>query len=450
MKAEAVARWSRSLYCEDNEAGCIKKRDDFYTNSRLPAKLSSRGDGIDPARRYYFGIVAYDSSRESDTLLSYQADDMHAYEMTSKAHKEKLRDIVEAEKRGQDSRLHVAGLDWVAIAEKLAESCKARYLPIECFIQYRNNLDPSINKAKWSAEEEACLIKSAKSHDEHDWVAIANEYGGSRTPIDCLCHYQQAFNTKLFTLSEWNAEEESLLREAAQSDKGSSKNWKAISSKVPGRTNYQCYIKWRRTANMHEDKEETDGKWGADDERRLYLAVIAYKALCLDDQKKSETEIREVIGESLLAGSSSSTTSNAPANLSVSSSLTKSNGRWVEIAQHIKSKNDARCRDKWTTSLDNSISSESWSEYEDSVLQALVARYGPGKWSSYSIWLPGRTDASLLSRWSKLSNKSARDARGGTLKKRKAVIPPRLNRKDKSGSVLDETNFARQVRLKKE
>ena len=82
------------------------------------------------------------------------------------------------------------------------------------------------------------------------------------------------------------------------------------------------------------------------------------------------------------------------------------------------------------------------------MLQALVTRYGPGKWSSYSIWLPGRTDASLLSRWSKLSNKSARDARGGTLK-RKAVIPPRLNRKDKSGSVLDETNFARQVRLKR-
>jgi hypothetical protein len=82
------------------------------------------------------------------------------------------------------------------------------------------------------------------------------------------------------------------------------------------------------------------------------------------------------------------------------------------------------------------------------VLLALVTKYGPGKWSSYSIWLPGRTDASLLTRWTKLSNKSAREARGGALKKRKAVIPPRLNRK--GGSVLNESNFARQVRLKKE
>lgn len=449
VDAEAVARWSRNLYCEGGEAAQIKKREDFYSWQRLPAKSASRGEGIDAAKRYYFGFSPGGNGEEDNALFSYQSDAMHAYEMTLRSHKEKLKIVVEAEIAGIiNTSLNAAGLDWEIIAEKVTESCKTKYLPIECFIQYRNNVDPSINKAKWSAEEEARLIKLAESHGEHDWVAIAHELGGSRTPIDCLCHYQQAFNTKLFTLSEWNAEEEVLLKEAAQSDKGRSKNWKVIASKVPGRTNYQCYIKWRRTANMHVDTEEIDGKWGADDERRLYLAVIAYKALCLDDQKKSDAEIRKVIHESLLAESSSSSTQSPPTDLSVSSSLTKSNGRWLEIAQHIKSKNDARCRDKWTTSLDNSISSEPWSEYEDSVLLALVAKYGPGKWSSYSIWLPGRTDASLLTRWTKLSNKSAREARGGALKKRKAVIPPRLNRK--GGSVLNESNFARQVRLKKE
>lgn len=438
--AGRVLNWCSSLYASDGVGGEIKKLEDFYS-FRLSS--ASSHEGVNVAKRYYFGFSAPEEG--SNTLLSYQSEDMHAYEMTNKAHKQKLKTIVDEEKESVDED---AGLDWEMISEKLAKFCRRKYLPIECFIQYRNNLDPSIEKGKWSAEEEARLITLAESYGEHDWVSIAEELSGSRrTPIECLCHYQQAFNTKLFTMNHWNAEEENLLKEAAKCQEGNGKNWKVIASKVPGRTSYQCYIKWRRTASMREDTEKVDGKWEADDERRLYLAVIAYKILCLDDQKMPGSDRRTFVDENLLGGSSSS----SPAiYLPATSALTKSNGRWIDVAHHIKRKNDARCRDKWTTSLDNSISNEPWSEYEDSILLALVEKFGPGKWSSYSVWLPGRTDACLLSRWSRLSNKPARDARGGALKKRKAVMPPMLNRKDKSGSMLNEGNFARQVRIKRE
>ena len=59
-EGRAVARWSQVSIARTMRR-VHKKRDDLH-ELRLPAKQISRGDG-GPARRYYFGIVAYDSSR---------------------------------------------------------------------------------------------------------------------------------------------------------------------------------------------------------------------------------------------------------------------------------------------------------------------------------------------------------------------------------------------------
>ena len=253
----------------------------------------------------------------------------------------------------------------------LYEKVNRRYLPIDCFIAFSYNIERSngtINSGPWGKAEEAELIKLAKKYDEHLWVNIAEELGTNRTPIDCLCHYQQALNVGLINVDDWSKEEEILLKAAVDKLPSSVKNWQIVANNVPGRTSYQCLVKWRRTAKFHNEGAalQVDGKWSEQDERRLFLAAIAYDIPTLDETKRTTEEINELYaqceaGASVVIPATNSTNSS-------SKEKPRSRGRWSEVARLISGKNDTRCRDKWSGSLDNSLSLEPWSKREDDAL----------------------------------------------------------------------------------
>lgn len=373
-------------------------------------------------------------------------------------------------------------IDWSKVAEAMSIFCKFPRLPMECFSYYHNHLDPAINQAKWTQDEERKLAELASRYREHDWIVIAHRLGTARTPLQCLRHYQRTINTKLVSIADWSSEEESLLKHAVE--KYGVGQWNAIARVVSGRSSQQCLMKWRRTAGIHVD-DVVDGRWLEEEEKRLFLAAVAFEIPCADSLKRPRLEIEGFtaacvasgaaenaqgsqlvkVGETTTQNSSPTAILSGSAETSIDSEtalpqMNKKRQRtsagsastdksriivpWSKVAECVVSRNDSRCRDKWTCSLDPSVIMDPWTVQEDALLLALVKKWGAGRWTSISDYLPGRSDSQASSRWAQLTKKSSekgvvsdRQCEG---RKRKALVPPALGRKDAVSS-LDDSDF---------
>ena len=68
--------------------------------------------------------------------------------------------------------------------------------------------------------------------------------------------WQQALNQNILKTCEWTENEDLLLKQAALDDMNTNKNWVEISKMVPGRTAYQCNLRWRRSLICQEEVVE--------------------------------------------------------------------------------------------------------------------------------------------------------------------------------------------------
>lgn len=143
---------------------------------------------------------------------------------------------------------------------------------------------------------------------ECGWVKIADDLGTSRTPLQCLQRYQQALNAKLVNSTEWNANEDALLRKGVELY--GTKNWQNVASMISGRSAVQCGARYRKSSKSRDDI--VDGSWTEIDERRLFLAAIAYDIPTSSIFKKSPAEIEAFIAaeteDTPLTGDESSST----------------------------------------------------------------------------------------------------------------------------------------------
>lgn len=227
-------------------------------------------------------------TRESSYLVSeygsFQYDRDDVLHLTGSV----LNGGVWTERERQKLLRHVqkSGSDQWDDAAALFPSRTAR----DCYAQYANNLDPSLNKANWSQDEEKQLLLLVEKYDEHDWCTIAEELGTQRSPFECLQHYQRTLNKALVNNSEWTEEEDELLKEAVEEH---GRNWQNVASCVPNRSATQCNNRWNKSAVCHE--EVVAGKWTEEEERLLFLAAVAYGAPRLADSKKTEPELQQLL-----------------------------------------------------------------------------------------------------------------------------------------------------------
>jgi hypothetical protein len=177
-------------------------------------------------------------------------------------------------------------VNWVEISNTLNSTRS----PMDCYIQYKNVDDPLINKGSWNIKEELSLLKIATEYQETNWALIAEKLGTNRTPWQCFEHYQQALNPNIVKSGEWSEAEDNSLKEAIALH--GLKNWRAVSDLIPGRSSFQCNLRWRRSITCKEGVVE--GRWSIEDENRLVLAAIAYDAPLSYSAKKTTAEIEEM------------------------------------------------------------------------------------------------------------------------------------------------------------
>jgi len=113
----------------------------------------------------------------------------------------------------RDLELSNVPIDWNLVAKGLN---KGERTGIECKIRWYSHESALINKSEnWTAEEDQRLLELATLHQERNWSLITEQLNTGRSVSQCFIHYQRDLNKKLLK-SQWNEEEDALLKEALQ------------------------------------------------------------------------------------------------------------------------------------------------------------------------------------------------------------------------------------------
>ncbi|KAJ8751658.1 hypothetical protein K2173_025817 [Erythroxylum novogranatense] len=72
---------------------------------------------------------------------------------------------------------------------------------------------------------------------------------------------------------------------------------------------------------------------------------------------------------------------------------------WKKIAECFKDRTDVQCLHRWQKVLNPELVKGPWSKEEDEIIDELVKKYGPKKWSTIAQHLPGRIGKQCRERW---------------------------------------------------
>jgi myb proto-oncogene protein len=243
---------------------------------------------------------------------------------------------------------------------------------------YRNIDDNCINSSKWSSQEEKNLLELVKKYNNLNWQAISKEIQNNRTPWQCLVHYQRTLNINMVNTSEWSEAEDISLKQAVQLY--GQKNWQHIANTLPGRSSQQCVLRYNRSTDCKEGI--IGGRWIEEEERRLFLAAIAFE---LTPSSTPSTSLSTSLSTSISSNSSSNSFDNVLSNVNGNDKR----GSYLKVAKVVETKDSNRCREKWVNYLDPTIKNGNFSIEEDVKLRSLVEQHGPKNWSKLAKLLPG-------------------------------------------------------------
>lgn len=232
--------------------------------------------------------------------------------------------------------------------EQLASMYLVGRSSAECQARWLNFEDPLINHNPWTANEDKHLLLLVQEKGINNWFDIAVSLGSNRTPFQCLARYQRSLNASILK-SEWTKDDDAQLRAAVEVF--GENDWQSVASALEGRTGAQCSNRWKKS--LHPTRERV-GKWVADEDKRLKVAVMLFGAK-----------------------------------------------NWNKIAQFVHGRTQAQCRERWVNSLDPSLNWGEWTEEEDSRLKAAIVEYGYC-WAKVAACVPPRTDNQCRRRWKKL------------------------------------------------
>ncbi|XP_039068476.1 pre-mRNA-splicing factor CEF1-like isoform X2 [Hibiscus syriacus] len=218
----------------------------------------------------------------------------------------------------------------------------------ECETRWLNHEDPLINHNPWTAEEDKNLLFIAQEKGIDNWLDIAVLLGSNRTPFQCLTRYQRSLNASILK-REWTEEEDDQLRIAVEGF--GECDWQSVASTLKGRTGTQCSNRWKKS--LHPTRQRV-GRWTREEDKRLKVAVMLF----------------------------------GPKN-------------WRKIAEVVPGRTQVQCRERWVNSLDPALNVGTWTEEEDSRLEAAIEEQGYC-WSKIATCMSSRTDNQCWRRWKTL------------------------------------------------
>jgi hypothetical protein len=153
----------------------------------------------------------------------------------------------------------------------------------QCLNRWQTALDPSIGRVtartvNWTPDEDKKLKNAVPTHGDKNWMAIAMMIPG-RTKNQCRNRWHTAFVSNIDPATartgKWTPDEDKHLKNAIS--RYGDKNSEAIAALVPGRTNAQCYRRWRNFLVSRIDPATArTGKWTADEDKKLKNAVLKH------------------------------------------------------------------------------------------------------------------------------------------------------------------------------
>jgi hypothetical protein len=231
----------------------------------------------------------------------------------------------------------------------------------------------TVRMGKWTADEVKTLKDAVEKHNGKNWEAISSLVPG-RTQKQCTNRWYHAMEPSIEgspgRTDTWTAEDDNELKDAVE--KHGEGNWNAIAELLPGRTKIQCWRRWHVAVDPKVDRTTPrTGRWTKDEDNKLKEAAARYGGK-----------------------------------------------NWDAIAALVPSRTRSQCTGRWHDALDPSIGQTvrtgKWTADEDKTLQDAVEKHGGRNFEAVSLLVPGRTKKQCTNRWYNALKPSVERATGRT------------------------------------
>ncbi|NXD51299.1 SNPC4 protein, partial [Corvus moneduloides] len=167
--------------------------------------------------------------------------------------------------------------------------------------RWTKNVDPSLKKGPWTAEEDAMLMAAVTKYGAKDWYKIRTEVPG-RSDAQCRDRYLKALHWDV-KKGKWSLEEEEQLIELVQ--KHGLGHWSKIASELPHRTGSQCLSKWKlmigakkkrsgATKRRHAEESSSPSESSSEEDMELNLTDSSEEEEVTSTTRKKEYAVPSI------------------------------------------------------------------------------------------------------------------------------------------------------------